>query len=289
MVDKGEVIASAANGASLMTTVAAGLYHVRVRSPGGAVGYELALVVDQKRALISMATAAFWQANEVPGGSKAARITGNVAQSHFYQINVPFQGLMRASLVGLDGNVNLQLIRDADDDGRLDSGEVLAQSARSGTAADSVAVLLNQGQYFARVISAGGEPVRYQLDLNHAPTVTADRDPGNGFGDAYSAILGRAFVDPMFGSDRRDYYLVPHLGARSIEILLQSIRGDANVELLVDRNANGVRDEGELIATSAKSGRAADRITARLDPRYSYYVRVYRAGEANSVYELTIR
>jgi hypothetical protein len=289
MVDKGEVIASAANGASLMTTVAAGIYHVRVRSPGDPVGYELALVVDQKQALTSMATAPFWQANEVSGGSKVARITGNVAKSHFYQFDVPLQGLMRASLVGLNGNVNLQLIRDADDDRQLDPGEILAQSTRSGTAADSATILLNQGHYFARVISAGGEPVRYQLDLNLAPTLAADRDPGNGFADAYPATLGRPYVDTMFGPDRRDYYLIPQLGARSIEILLQSIRGDANVELLVDRNANGVRDDGELIASSAKAGRATDRITTSLDPGYNYYIRIYRAGEANTVYEMTIR
>ncbi|MCP2730063.1 S8 family serine peptidase [Limnofasciculus baicalensis] len=56
------------------------------------------------------------------------------------------------TLGGLSADADLELIRDWNNNGRVDAGEVIGQSLNSGTSVDSVSRILDSGDYFVRVL-----------------------------------------------------------------------------------------------------------------------------------------
>ena len=149
--------------------------------------------------------------------------------------------------------------------------------------------MLDEGNYYLRVI-AGDTATRYTLDLQVVSAPTPEG--GNGFADAaytgYEYVTRSYLMDSMNGDDRRDYSKLTVSSSRTADILLQTLRGDASMEPLADLNGNGVRDEDEVVATSANTGVLQDRITAQLSAGVTYYLRIYRAVEVNTLYQLAL-
>ncbi|MEW6492094.1 MAG: S8 family serine peptidase [Cyanobacteriota bacterium] len=70
-------------------------------------------------------------------------------------------------LSGLSADADLQLIRDLNNNGRVDPGEVLGKSLNPGTSVDSVSRILDSGDYFIRVLpGTSSAKTSYKLELN---------------------------------------------------------------------------------------------------------------------------
>jgi pimeloyl-ACP methyl ester carboxylesterase len=72
-------------------------------------------------------------------------------------------------LSGLSADADLQLIRDLNNNGRVDPGEVLGQSLNPGTSVDSVSRILDSGDYFIRVLpGTSSAKTNYSLSIRTA-------------------------------------------------------------------------------------------------------------------------
>ena len=60
----------------------------------------------------------------------------------------------------------------------------------------------------------------------------------------------------------------------SLNASVSGLSADANVQLIQDRNRNGVVDAGDVLASSTQSGTTAESISRALEPG-TYFVRVY--------------
>jgi hypothetical protein len=186
------------------------------------------------------------------------------------------------------GNPELQLVRDANDNGVLDAGELIARSARPADRSDRINLTLDPGTWFVRVLNPGTRSSKYTLSLTGM--FVPPTDPGLGFPTAYDlgAFTDGAVNDTMNGGDRRDYYRFTLGSSTRVSLLLESLAGDANVQLYRDANGNGAPDDGELVAESANAGAAVDSI-ARTLAAGTYYVRIARAASSNTHYQFTFR
>jgi Bacterial pre-peptidase C-terminal domain len=69
----------------------------------------------------------------------------------YYQFTIPTFRNVRVSLTGLADDLNVRLIRDFNNNGRVDSGEVVVSSTNTGTQNDEISTFLDPGTYFVNV------------------------------------------------------------------------------------------------------------------------------------------
>jgi hypothetical protein len=277
------------------TVLAPGVYYLHVYGavpPGDPYLPYLVESGGDSATINTMATAATW------GGVRYLASTGQPVgvlngvaaanASDYYRLDVAAKAALRATLSATRGNPELQLIRDLDNDGVLDKGELAARSAKPADRSDRINLTLDAGTWFVRVLNPGKRSSKYTLSLTG--TFIPPTDPGLGFPTAYDigAFASGAVNDTMNGGDRRDYYRFTLGSSTRVSLLLESLTGDANVQLFRDANSNGAPDDGELVAESGNAGAAVDSI-ARTLAAGTYYVRIARATTANTQYRFTFR
>ncbi|BAT56332.1 Peptidase [Nostoc sp. NIES-3756] len=89
----------------------------------------------------------------------------------FYSFSLSARSSLNIAVDGLSANADVQLIRDTNSNGLVDSGEVLNSSYKTGSSSESVRPTLDTGNYFIRVYSNTGN-TNYNLKIfeNFAPT-----------------------------------------------------------------------------------------------------------------------
>jgi hypothetical protein len=169
----------------ISTTLAAGTYFVRVKQNGAYTSYELNLDSDfdavngdpkafSNLVLARDTGAATSQKNFVGGFGISA---GDI--SDFYKFTMPAAGSFKAQ-VALQTGVNsrqlatpfLQVVRDANNNGRFDAGEEVTPATNS-----SLNTTLAAGTYFLKVGSSTGGQTAYNLTLQPGVNGVAVADP----------------------------------------------------------------------------------------------------------------
>lgn len=165
------------------------------------------------------------------------------------------------SLTGLNSNANLRLIQDANNNGTIDSGDVLAGSYRSDQLNESINKILEAGNYFAEVDQVSGS-TGYTLKLYAtAPQVTVSvkdilalNNPDTGwFGDDadfYSriSIAGTTWTSPTVSNDNSispDWQYSRTVNSRYVSIAIELWDSDgllAGDDDSVDVDAGAGRD-----------------------------------------------
>ena len=89
----------------------------------------------------------------------------------FYSFSLSARSSLNIAVDGLSANADLQLIRDTNSNGLVDSGEVISGSNKTGRSSESIRRTLDAGNYFIRVYSNTGD-TNYNLKVfeNFAPT-----------------------------------------------------------------------------------------------------------------------
>jgi hypothetical protein len=107
-------------------------------------------------------------------------------------------------------------------------------------------------------------------------------------GTARHLVLSTS-VQTLTGSvsalDRNDFYRLQMVGSGRLSVSLSGLSADANLELIQDRNQNGIVDAGEVLNQSNNLGAIADSIQAPLNPS-TYFIWV--TGETSTQYSLEI-
>ncbi len=168
LVDAGETLATSAHSGtaveSISKSLAAGTYYVRVfKTVAASTNYTLtlksdsagnALTTSRNVGTISTAALAF---KDFVGKDDAA---------DFYKFTLAGAKPFTATLSGLSADANLQIIRDANNNGVIDTGDTIGASAKAGSASDTITKTLPAGTYFARVFANGVAETNYTLSLS---------------------------------------------------------------------------------------------------------------------------
>jgi Calpain family cysteine protease/Bacterial pre-peptidase C-terminal domain len=113
---------------------------------------------------------------------------------------------------------------------------------------------------------------------------------GNTLGTARGLTLtqnSQTFGDWVGTLDTQDFYRFS-LGNRSaLNLAVDTLTANADVQLIQDRNNNGVIDSGETITTSARTGTSAESIARNLDAG-NYFIRVYNSANSETNYNLRV-
>jgi serine protease len=102
----------------------------------------------------------------------------NLDLNDFYSFNLSSRSSFDLKLDGLKADADVALIRDANNNGQFDPGEVLSASTRSGKQAESINEILGAGSYYIRVYPDGNAKTDYKLTVSATP-----------FNDAISTIV----------------------------------------------------------------------------------------------------
>ncbi len=200
-------------------------------------------------------------------------------------------GRLSVGLKDMYGSADVSLIRDANNNGRVDSGEVLASSEGSSNKLISGNQLdnLSAGTYYVRV--KGNASYGIAVNLDQAGNSRAAGTQGI-FSISTARNLGtlsdiapsqdyqfRDFVGSDLG-DPVDYYSFRLDKPRSLSFALRDMTGNANV-YIEDGN-------GTVLAKSENGGSADELGSVNLAGNTNYYVRVAPVGSEPTNYRLVL-
>lgn len=183
-------------------------------------------------------------------------------------------------------DANLQLARDTNGDGFIQSGEIIVQSVNSGD--DSFSRTLNAGTYYVVVVQNGAY-TSYQLDLDSdLDSVPSDPAAYKNMTKAVNlgSLVGENSFEGGFGisaGDFADYYkfTLPFAATLDLGAFNNSYfsRDTTNpwMTIIKDTNGNGIYDTGEDIASDSGS------LVASLSAG-AYYLGLFGTGQQMAYY-----
>ncbi|MTJ48440.1 pre-peptidase C-terminal domain-containing protein [Dolichospermum sp. UHCC 0259] len=233
---------------------------------------------------------------------KLNNVVNSEFPDQFYKIKLDGIGTLNATLDGLTADANMRLIYDANNNGIIDAGEVIATSTNTGTASESFNLSnLAAGTYYVNVyatnyVDSFGNKVNiktsYNLNFNKfaasAPPIgnnlnTVTYDMGNfgpGWATAWNGTVGDSNFDDLFRFNFTEN--------ANFTVNLIGLTDNADISVIYDSNKNGLIDTGEVILTSNNLGNLSESITrAGLLPG-TYYFHINRVGSANTPYQFRI-
>ncbi len=209
----------------------------------------------------------------------------------FYRFSLGTTSNVSLALTGLTSNADVQVIRDSNNNGRVDVGEVIISSTVGGTGSEFLNLQgLGTGDYFVRVYeSQPNASTTYNLTLQATPGLGLPPSPG------YTNYMGTLNGDREFSgsiSNRRtdDWYMFDLGAASNLGLDLSGLTGNLNVQIYQDFNGNNTADANELIATSAQLGALSESINLQSVSAGRYFVRVSQASSGvYSNYDLNLQ
>ena len=291
--DIGETIA-VSNQAGVATEIidqqnlVAGSYYIGVSSYSGNTNYTLnvATVVATPPA-----TTVTIPSNAINLGNLSGRVTvsdtvNNLGNADdFYRFTLTTAGNVELSLTGVGGDADLFLVRDFNNDGRIDTSEIVRYSNLIGNQELISVTGLAAGTYYAVVEQSIAATTNY--------TLTASVDmAGSSFKDARNlGVLNSSTTsvkDFVGTGDVRDTYRFQVNGNNNtVTIALKDLTADADIYVSQDLNNNGVYDVGETIAYSYNAGSTSETLYLQGLSAGTYYIDVMQyQGDTNYTLEV---
>lgn len=216
-----------------------------------------------------------------PTSQKFTDWVGSSDTNDFYRFSLNGRSSFNLTVDGLRADADVQLIRDANSNGQIDSGEVIASSTKGGTTAESIKNTLEAGTYYIRTYRFSGDTY-YNLNVSATPVDYA----GNSTGNALNITVGgtaSSYTDWVGSADTQDYYAFNLSNNSNLAVTVTNLSADANVQLQ-RLNSNGTT---ATIASSTKTGTTAEAINFNGLSSGKYYLRVYQ-GSGNTFYNLNV-
>lgn len=299
VIDPGEVIERSqqrGTEAQLITLsgLAAGDYFVRVFRVSGDILYSMTLSANPQRFGYAEAEPnnSLRQANEIENLNGTRFRLGGVGTTDMdmYRFTLETTSNLEVTLTELDtdADIDINVIRDANNNGVVDANEVLAPATWNRKDPGRVNLPgLAAGTYFVQIAPhTVGTFTRYNLNLTGTPEYAVDplEPPDNTIAESRRvnvASAGKKYpgwvgvrIDPV------DFYSFSLGASNDVSVALDGLRANADVELL-DQN-------GTVIQSSANPGTAAEAINTTLSGGATYIVKVAPVGNVSTPYTLKL-
>jgi Bacterial pre-peptidase C-terminal domain len=287
----------------------AGEYYVRINQFSGDTTFNLNLSADRAGGFPDNASnllANEFELNNVWGTVTQTGTISNNNTSDTYHFDNPFvSGNYSINLTGLTSDVDVRVVRDANRNGIVDTGDVISNSIRLGTDNETIELQgLGTGDYFVQIYQ--GSPssnTNYTFTINNQPGVGLSTEPDDSIDQAYNvktlngsrhfngSLSARSNGDGSVSGDSQDFYRFSLGTTSDFSLSLTGMNSNANVEVIRDANNNGRIDVGEVIALSTSSGINPEAILMQGLGAGNYIVRVYQDANTSLTdtnYSLTL-
>jgi hypothetical protein len=289
IVDSGEVMVSSTYGSNRdeainVRNLGAGSYILQTYLySGSSSNYTLRMSND-------------FPSNLLPTEVNAGTLSGNPYQTggsvstndaaDTFRFTMGSTGNFNASLTGIQSgrDVDMRLIRDANNNGIVDSGEVMVSSTYGSNRDEAINVRnLGAGSYILQTYLYSGSSSNYTLRMsNDFPSDLLPTEVNAGtIGSTPSS-----FTNSVSTNDAADVFQFTLGGTSNINLVLSDMSADADLRLVRDSNNNGMVDAGEVIASSTRGGSASEWISRTLGAG-NYFAQVYQYS-GNTSYDLDL-
>ncbi|TBR59451.1 peptidase S8 and S53 subtilisin kexin sedolisin [Westiellopsis prolifica IICB1] len=196
-----------------------------------------------------------------------------------YKFTLDGRSSFQLDLTNLSANADVQLIQDANGNGVVDQGEVIAASNRTGKKAESINTTLEAGTYYIQVHSAGKAKTKYELSVSAIPIDNAGNtlDTALDIGEISANPQTISYTDWVGKSDNYDYYKFNINSTSDVNLSLKDLGADADMRLL--------NWQGDILAGSANIGNTDEFITSSLTAG-TYYIEIYSYNGNQTFYNL---
>ncbi|MEQ9410094.1 MAG: Ig-like domain-containing protein [Fuerstiella sp.] len=212
---------------------------------------------------------------------------GVLDREDFYRFSIDAPREVQIDLTGRLEGGEVRLIADLNNDGDIDSGEVLRTAGTSGSADRSIVQNLEAGTWFLQVrqwSSLHISPYEISVTAGAVLTTTTPQDPGETLGTALDmGAIGSTAVSfrDMYGvHDREDFYQFSIDTSREIQIDLTGRLDGGEVRLIADQNSNGQIDFGEVLRTAGTSA-TGDRSIVENLAAGTYFLQIRQWGNTD--------
>ena len=226
----------------------------------------------------------------VEGISTPFRDVVNSTDDDFYRLSISVTSDSNLLLNGLRANVNVEVSQDLNNNGVIDSEEVIASLNNQGTTAESLSNSLAAGTYYIRVYSVDGSDTSYNLTLSTTPITSPPPAPSENTLNTLdigplSGTLN--FNDSVSSANTEDFYRFSLSTTSDSSLVLDGLSANADVNLIQDFNNNNIVEPDEVIASSSDAGNTAESLSNTLEAGI-YYIRVNLEDGADTNYNLTL-
>ena len=183
----------------------------------------------------------------------------------FYRVTLDRSSRLNVSLFK-SATVNLNIIRDFNNNDIVDSNEAVGQITNFGGRDESIDAELPAGTYFISVglsesTAIGSRATDYSLTLTNTPVGTLTIDPGNQMSQALDigVLNGSRTFSEYAGNSRLDaidFYRFTLAQPTDVSLTLSGTTKSILVNLIQDRNNNNVVERNETIASRGTSTRS---------------------------------
>jgi hypothetical protein len=208
------------------------------------------------------------------GGFLGTEILDRVQLTGTSDLQVSFNG---------SGPVNLQIIRDANNNGVFDAGEEVTNSTSTPVALTNLVA----GTYYLHLYRTQSTLETFQYGYSLSVSPSTPPPSGDSLATARSLIPGAAPTqDSVSTTQPNDFFKFTLDQSGIFTANLTGLTGDADVRLIQDKNSNGVidpaqfynpttglLDPGEILAWQWERGTGSETIRRFLNPG-TYYVQV---------------
>jgi hypothetical protein len=212
-----------------------------------------------------------------------------------YRLRIGERGNFNAALrnIPVGANVDMFLMRDANNNGIVDAGDYIVGSSKPGNANEALNVRdLEAGIYFLQVGYGHGSTVRGNYTIQMSSTGNA---PSNLITPEHT-IASIPNTSPLTGQlnhrNAADTFQFRVSGTvnsptRNVRLTLSGLSANADLRLIHDRNNNGIIDDGELLSSATRLGSQSESISRHLAPG-NYIAQVYLPEPGQTSYTLNI-
>lgn len=293
---RGAIIRSFRTGRKNITfrdEFAPGTYFIGIQRLKGEVNYKITAAARPAEPGERLDTAR--DLGVLTGTSINSEFVGTTDPSDIYKFTLNDVGNLQARVNSLSAGSRVELIRDLNNNGLIDSGEVIASAVDSfAPFQPSVATDLPQGTYYVRVSPSNpSNSTQYELTLVNTPFGgSPPPDPGNilatarNLGAVAGTVTAREYVGVL---DSLDAYRFTLNDLSNIQVSVQATSTNTQIQLVRDINGNGLVDNGEVIISETNfSSTNLSRFTQDL-PSGTYFITVAsRNTSASTLYELNL-
>jgi subtilisin family serine protease len=277
MVEAGEEVARSQQGYGLdefinLRSLAAGTYFVQAYQFNGETNYTLNLsTTNPSNLLPTEVNLGILNATQTVLGAIYNTDTVDV-----YRFDLSTTKSLTLNLSDLSTDVDLRLIVDANHNGIIDSGDVIADSVQGGSLPETLTQVLSAGTYFVQVYQYSGE-TNYALSLSTTTISVPVDNAGNTLATARN--IGnlsslQTFNDYVGTLDTNDFYRFTLNQTNNLTLNLSGLSADADMQLIQDVNGNGAIESGEILAYPWQGGTQPENLTTALTAG-TYYIRVF--------------
>jgi hypothetical protein len=221
---------------------------------------------------------------------------GDADPIDLYSFRINKNSQININLSNLDEDADLRLIQDVNENGTLDSGEIIGESTDVATNPETITTSLESGTYFIQVRRFENANTPYDLNFNIAGVGGTGDDAGNTISDAeLLGTLSPATDAPIVTqesvgtNDSADVFGFNVDASTNVTATIDEISGgDPDLQLIQDANENGQLDgEEEIIEESINASTTPDSISETLDAG-TYFLRVFPFSGDEVDYTLTL-